>query len=102
MEEQSEVERLTEAAEKAKADLATALRLKDQRENLLPELEKRQTLLSSRQYQATRVLQEVEHAIADIKDGTPTDYRLRGPRKPKKFQPEPHQGSESRFPEEGG
>jgi len=83
MAEQSEVERLTAEAAKIKADLAAATRLEDQRENLLPKLEKLEARLDAKHYAATRRLQEVQHAIADIRDGTPTTYRLRGPRKPK-------------------
>jgi len=81
--EQTEIERLTEAAEQIKADLAAAKLLAEQRENLLPKLEKLATRLGAKHYAATQRLQEVQHAVADIMDGVPTTYRLRGPRKKK-------------------
>ena len=83
MAEQSEVERLTEEAAKIKADLAAAKLLADQREHLLPKLEKRVSALTAKIVPLETERRNVERAIGQIANGDPTTYRLRGPRKPK-------------------
>jgi len=80
MPEQTEVERLQEEAAKIKADLAAAVRLADQRENLLPKLEKREEWLMLKMMPFGEEIEAVRRAISDINEDIPTTYRLRKPR----------------------
>jgi len=83
MSEQTEVERLTKEKAKIKADLAAAVRLADQRENLLPKLEKREEWLMLKMMPFGEEVEAVRRAISDINENIPTTYRLRRPRAPK-------------------
>ena len=77
MPEQTEVERLTKEKAKINADLAAAVELADQRENLLPKLTAK---LDGVRKKLTPLAEAENHlmlAIAKIQGGTPTDYRLR-------------------------
>ena len=83
MAEQTDVERLKEAKAKVVADLAAAVRLEDQRENLLPKLEKRRSILENRVLPLNLALRDLNDAIDMIEHGVPTDYQLRKPRAPR-------------------
>ena len=80
MPEQTEVERLQEEAAKIKADLAAAVRLADQRENLLPKLKARLERVRDRMIPWADAEKDLMAAIADIEAGVPTTYQFRKPR----------------------
>ena len=81
--EQSEVERLTEEVAAKKFDLAAATELERQRENLLPKLEKRRDWLDGKLRPLNAERNRITEAMGEIKSGTPTDLKLRKPRKPR-------------------
>jgi len=56
----------------------------DQREVLLPQIEKRVDRLGRERLDIQDALHEAEKALDDIRAGRLTDYRVRAPRKPKK------------------
>ena len=81
MPEQTEVERLTKEAVKIKADLAAAKRMADQRENLLPKLEKRLERVRDRMIPWADTEKDLMAAIADIEADIPVPpYQFRRPR----------------------
>ena len=80
MPEQTEVERLQEEAAKIKADLAAAVRLADQRENLLPKLEKRLERFYEKRAPIQDEIELLLSAVQSIRSGTPTTYQFRKPR----------------------
>ena len=81
--ELTDVELATEAYNVADTNLRKAKRLADQRENLLPRLEAKLAQVRQKLCPLEIARDVLDAAIDSIQDGTPTDLKLRKPRKPR-------------------
>ena len=77
--EQTEVERLKDEKARIDADLAAAVRLADQCENLLPKLEAKLERVNAKLRPLDDESSELSAAIHNLQAGVPTDYHLRKP-----------------------